>query len=70
MCRYEQRKEQGTICISLTGRATQQTLKREVSKTFALPVNTVHLKDEEYLKVMRAEFAKALQWCRETASVF
>ena len=70
LCRYEQRQDNGTITIALTGRAMNPATKRESSRTFSLPVNTVRLTDEEFLEVMRAEFAKALQWCRETASVF
>jgi hypothetical protein len=70
MFRYEQRQKEGTTYIILTGRAINPVAKREESKTFALPVQTVRLPDEEFAEIIKAEFAKAVEWCRVTAGVF
>ncbi len=67
--RFEARTWPGNVTFAITGRATGH-LKKEVTKTVALPVHAVRMSDEDFRNTVSTEFAKAVAWCREAAGVF
>ena len=69
-CRYEQRTVLGNITLSVTGRAMNAEAGRELSTTNKLPLQAIQMPDDKFAEILRAEFAKTLRWCRETAGIF